>query len=75
MKGPAMTEVEQLRKALRDVEQAISWYFAAHGCVSHDDMVAMIRDVSRHIDAARDVIYTSDVMEAAEPQKSIDNNL
>lgn len=53
-------EPELMRNALKEIQQDLSWFFACAGHVSRDDMMMMIRDAQKRIDAVRPVVWPPD---------------
>lgn len=51
-----MSETERLRTAVAGIRDELSWYAAAGGAVSYDEMHEMIRRSLRHVDAVADLI-------------------
>ena len=50
-------ERDQLREVLQGIDTDLGWFVRAHGAVSRDDLVNMVRAALKRIDAARDLIY------------------
>lgn len=50
-------ERDKLRSALQAIDAELRWFRDAGGAVSRDDLVGMIRDTLKHIDAVRDLVY------------------
>ena len=67
-----MSDVDQLRNALREIDGSLSWFFSCAGAVSRDDMAGMIRDAKKQIDGVRAIVWPP---EPAQPEPApLDNN-
>ncbi len=66
-------EPELMRNALKEIQQDLSWFFACAGHVSRDDMMMMIRDAQKRIDAVRPVVWPPE-QEDNEDRPPLDDN-
>ena len=52
-----MTDLEKLRQALKDIHHEGQWYFSCGGAISRDDMMGIIRETRKRVDAVGDIVW------------------